>query len=217
MGRETAARSRVPLCARLRPAMASVLQRGFVFALVALIAAACGPSCGGSSGSSSSNTATAKSPEATPSAVKYAVADVCALVTLDQAKTESGDPNLANLSTQSGASIPGFCFYADTSGTKNVSVFIYAQTYSDTTAADAVQPDQIAAAFAGRIGVTNAHVVTGIGDKAFEYTATSGSGSGVAIFVFKSNVVMMIAIDPESDPKKVENLANDALGNLKTA
>ena len=35
--------------------------------------------------------------------------------------------------------------------------------------------------------------MSGIGDKAFEYTASGSAGGGIAIFVFKYNVVMQVA------------------------
>ena len=56
--------------------------------------------------------------------------------------------------------------------------------------------------------------VQGIGDKAFEYTATSSSGGGIAIFVFKANVVLMIALSPTTDSAKVEALARAAVGRF---
>jgi hypothetical protein len=77
-----------------------------------------------------------------------------------------------------------------------------------------VQPDQVAAALAGQMGITNSHSVTGIGDKAFEYTATGSAGAGIAIFVFKANVVMMIAVDPTSTSGTIEQLARTAVSRL---
>jgi hypothetical protein len=93
-------------------------------------------------------------------------------------------------------------------------VFVYAQAYPDASSADSISPDQMAAAFQGQFGITNAKSVTGIGDKAFEYTSTSSGGSGVVIFVFKSNVVMFIVVSPTTDSTKVEALARIAVGNL---
>ena len=72
----------------------------------------------------------------------------------------------------------------------------------------------IAASLSGQYGVTNAKSVAGIGDKAVEYTATGSGSTGVAIFVFKSNVVLMIILSPSTDGSKVEQLARTALGNL---
>jgi hypothetical protein len=59
--------------------------------------------------------------------------------------------------------------------------------------------------------------VSGIGDKAFEYTASGSAGGGIAIFVFKSNVVMLIAVDPTSTPSAIEQLARTAVGRLVAA
>lgn len=111
--------------------------------------------------------------------------------------------------------MPGLCVYGASGSTS--SVFVFAQVYPDATAANAVQPDQVAAALAGQLGVSNAHSVKGIGDKAFEYTASGSAGGGIAIFVFRYNVVMMIAVDPTSDPSKIEQLARNAVGRLVAA
>jgi hypothetical protein len=67
------------------------------------------------------------------------------------------------------------------------------------------------------MGVSNAHQVTGIGDKAFEYTASGSAGGGIAIFVFRYNVVLMIAVDPTSTPSTIEQLARTAVGRLVIA
>lgn len=117
------------------------------------------------------------------------------------------------MAAQGGASIPGACIYASSDG--SATVFVYAQTYSDTSAADSVQPDQIAAALNGQYGVSNAKPVRGIGDKAFEYTVTSaGSSGGVAIFVFKSNVVLMFVMTPSTNTTALEQLARTAVSRL---
>src|SRR5207245_7945025 len=96
----------------------------------------------------------------------------------------------------------------------STSVFVLAQVYPDTTTADSISPEQMAAVMNGQMGVTNAKSVQGIGDKAFEYTATSSSGGGIAIFVFKANVVLMIALSPTTDSAKVEALARAAVGRF---
>jgi hypothetical protein len=106
----------------------------------------------------------------------------------------------------------GACFYTNSDASKTVLVF--AQTYPDSTTADAVKPDQIAAAINSSYGVANASVVTGIGDKAIEYSLT-GAAAGYVIFVFKSNTIIMIAVSPSADSKPVEQLATIAVGNLK--
>jgi hypothetical protein len=140
----------------------------------------------------------------------------------DDASAAAGSP-VTNLGAGSGAQVPGACIYgppvSSTPGasppTNTATVFIFAQVYPDASTADAVQPDQIAAALGGQFGVTNAHAVSGIGDKAFEYTATSsGGGGGIAIFVFKYNVVMLVAVEPTSDASAVEQLARTAVSKL---
>jgi hypothetical protein len=108
--------------------------------------------------------------------------------------------------------MPGLCVYG-ASGSSS-SVFVFAQVYPDATTADNVQPDQLAAVLAGQLGVTNAHSVQGIGDKAFEYSASGSAGGGMAIFVFRYNVVMMLAVDPTSNPSTIEQLARTAVGRL---
>jgi hypothetical protein len=96
-------------------------------------------------------------------------------------------------------------------------VVIFAQVYPDSTTAASVSPEQIAAALNGAYGVANAKPVSGIGDKAIEYTLT-GAQNGTVIFVFKSNVVLMIVVTPTpSNSTAVEGLARTAAGRLKPA
>jgi len=177
--------------------------------LVALSAAIVLSACG-APGSSSSAT----SPSPSPSPVHYAaITDACTLVTNDEANAAVGS-NLMNLTAQAGVAIPGICFYGNTTG-QNIGVYIYAQTYPDATTADQVNPNQLAAAFGGQMGVNgSAKVVNGIGDKAVEYTATQAQGSGVALFVFKGNAVIMIIVVPSTDGSKAEHLATLAIGRL---
>ncbi len=133
------------------------------------------------------------------------------LVTVADASSAAG-VTVSNPSAA--AQIPGACIYASADGT--TTVFVIAQAYADATSAGSVSPEQLAAALNGAYGIANAKPVSGIGDKAIEYTVTSAaSGStGAVIFVFKSNVVLMIAISPLADTKKLEDLARTAVGNL---
>ncbi len=172
--------------------------------------------CGGSSDTSSSSSSSPNGGRPTLPSLEKNVAsvDACTLVTQDEASAAVGAP-MINLGTTGGVQIPGACIYG-ASGSSNA-VFVFAQVYPDATTADAVQPDTVAAALAGRLGVTNAHTVNGIGDKAFEYGATGTAGGGIAIFVFRYNVVMMIAVDPTSDSGKVEQLARNAVSRLVTS
>ncbi len=163
------------------------------FALPLLGAALLAAACGGPSNTASS------SPSPTTSSQHIASVDACTLVTAAEASA--------------GVQIPGACIYG--SSESSAGVFVYAQVYPDTTTADAVQPDQIATILAGQLGVANAHSVSGIGDKAFEYTATGSGENGIAIFVFKANVVMMIVVNPTTNSASVEQLARTAVSRLK--
>src|SRR5579885_3323903 len=128
----------------------------------------------GSSSAANSNGGSSPSPGASPSELHIASVDACKLVTLQTV----GMPV-----------IPGACFY----GAQNSStgVFVYAQVYPDTQTADAVTADQFQAAPAAQLGTgaTSGKAVDGIGDKAFEFTGEGNAGNGVAIIVFKANVV----------------------------
>ena len=119
---------------------------------------------------------------------------------------------VTSLAGTTGASIPGACFYGTADG--STSVLVFAQVYPDASSAEAVSPDTMAAALNGAVGIANAKVVTGIGDKAVEYSSTSSAGNGAVIFVFKSNIVMFIALTPAPDTAGIEKLATIAVGRL---
>lgn len=165
--------------------------------------------CGGSS-NNSSNTATHESPTPTKGAT-FSSADACKLVTAADASTAVGT-TVANAA--GAASFPGGCFYTSSDGAAGV--FVFTQVEPDATAADNVDPNQITASFAGIYGIKNAHQVSGIGDKAFEYTATSSqsNSNGIAIFVFKANVLLFIVMSPSTDSAKIEALAQTAVSRL---
>ena len=193
----------------------NVIKTSVWLAVAVLSMAACG-SCGSSSGGSGA----ASSPGSGSSTTKPATgltlpSDICTLVTADEASAALGTA-VTNLGATTGATIPGACFYGSTGGTSSASLLIFAQAYPNASTAAAVQPDQIAAAFRGLYGIASAKAVTGIGDKAFEYSATSSTSgsSGIAIFVFKSNIVLFIAMSPSSDSGKIEGLARTAVGRL---
>jgi hypothetical protein len=174
-----------------------------VVAICGLLVGACG-----SSGSSSKSSVT---PTPTPKAKTISNVDACMLVTAADASTATG-VTVTNLGA--GAPGTGACIYGSSDG--SASVFVIAEAYADAASANAVSPEQLAAALNGAYGIANAKSVSGIGDKAVEYTATSAaSGStGAVIFVFKSNVVIVIVISPLTDMKKLEDLARTAVGNL---
>jgi hypothetical protein len=163
-------------------------------------------------GSSSSSSKSSVSPTPTPTKAKtISNVDACKLVTADNASTATG-VTVSNLGA--GAPGTGACIYGSADGT--TTVFVIAEAYPDATSANAVSPEQLAAALNGAYGIANAKTVSGIGDKAVEYTTTSAASgtTGAVIFVFKSNVVIVIAISPLTDTKKLEDLARTAIGNL---
>lgn len=162
--------------------------------------------------SPSTNTESKSSPTPTHSATaNLSVGDVCKLVTADEASAALG----TTVASAAGSfQVPGACFYTNSDG--SAGVIIYATAEADATAAENVDPAQIEAAFASAYGIKNAHQVNGIGDKAFEYTVTStqSNQNGVAIFVFKTNVVLFIVMTPSTDSSKIEALAKTAVSRL---
>jgi hypothetical protein len=179
-------------------------------ALAALaVAAALTVACGGGTTSNTSSRSSA-SPSPSKPALITGTLDACKLVSAADASTATG----ITMTSLGAGSSTGVCIYAGQKDSTSASVFVYAQAYPDATTAGSVSPDQMAAAFQGQFGITNAKSVTGIGDKAFEYTSTSPGGSGVVIFVFKANVVLFIVLSPTTDSTKVEALAHIAVGNL---
>jgi hypothetical protein len=188
----------------------SVSTSGLI-ALVAMAGLVVG-ACGSSSTSSTSSTPSpSPSPTPSPKATLIAKADACTLVTIADVLTATG-LTVTNLAGSSAASIPGACFYVTADG--STSVLVFAQVYPDASSAAAVSPETMAAALNGAVGIANAKVVNGIGDKAVEYSSTSSGGNGAVIFVFKSNVVMFIALTPASDTTGIEKLATIAVGKL---
>ncbi len=175
---------------------------GVVAAGLALCA--CGSTTTGSS-------TTSPSPSPTPSHI--ASVDACSLVTTSEASAAAGAP-LTNLTANLPQAIPGFCFYGQQNG--SAGVIVYAQVYADSAAAAQVNAAEFSAALQAQIGTgaTSAKEVSGIGDKAYEFTSNGSAGAGIAIIVIKSNVIFMIAVDPSSSPGTVEGLAKTAIGRL---
>ena len=180
-------------------------MKKLLLAVATLVLCACGSS-------SSSSTTGSASPSPSPSETHIASVDACKLVTQSEASAAAGAA-LVNLATMGAPIIPGACFY----GAQNSStgVFIYAQVYPDTQTADAVTAEQFQVALAAQLGkgATSGKAVDGIGDKAFEFTGEGNAGNGVAIIVFKANVVFIIAVDP-GGATATENLARTAVGRL---
>lgn len=92
---------------------------------------------------------------------------------------------------------------------------IFAQVFPDAAAANAVSADQIAAQMNGAYSISNAKPVSGIGDKAVEYSLTGPQGNGTVIFAFKANVVLVIVVIPPPDSTAFETLAGTAAGRIK--
>lgn len=178
---------------RIRSAVTAALAAG-------LLITACG------STSTSSTSSPSPTPTPTPKANLITSVDACTLV----AATDAG--SVLGGTFMSATSVPGACFYSSTDG--KTTVLVFAQVYPDSTTADAVKPDQIAAAINSGYGVTNATAVTVNGAKAVEYTLT-GAATGYVIFVFKSNVIIMIAVTPSATDSPARQLATIAVGNLK--
>jgi hypothetical protein len=164
----------------------------------------------GGCGSSPSSSTTSPTPSPSPSPKLITSVDACTLVTASDASTATG-ATLTNPSAGGGA-VPGACFYASSDG--KTFVIVYAQSLPDATAAQGFSPDAIAAALTSGSGLTNPKILTGIGDKAVEYTINSSGSTGNLIFVAKANVVMMIVITPSTSSTAIENLAKSAVGHL---
>jgi hypothetical protein len=196
------------------------------FCVVAALVGMAGCGSCGSTPTANPATPTTSGSSGTKTANLTLPADMCSLVTADEASAAVGT-KVVNLAAQGGVAVPGACFYSNPPPSPNpdgtfpspppsAGLLVFGQAYPDASTADAVQPDQLAAGYASLYGISNAHAVNGIGDKAFEYSATSSqSGSnGIAIIVFKSNVLLFIVMSPSSDSTKIEALARAAVGKL---
>jgi hypothetical protein len=200
--------------AALKPSRDSVTTTLSLLAAI-LLTVACGGTCGGTG---SNPTTAANKSTSTPSETSHGAnltlpADLCTVVTVDAAAKAL---NVSATDLQSaGQQIPGACVYASKTDSKT-GLFMFAQAYPDASSANAIQPDQIAAAYKSIYGISNAKVVTGVGDKAVEYTVSdSANGStGIALFVFKANVVMFIVMTPSTDENAIQTLAKTALSQL---
>ena len=129
------------------------------------------------------------------------------VVTSDLAKQDLG------VAVQgSGAST--VCSYASSDG--KTMLLVFGEVLPDASAAQQVQPNQLAQSFNTGYGITNTKTLNGVGDKAVEATLNGGSGqTGTIIFIFKSNVVMMLILEPApADTSGFEKLAADAANNL---
>lgn len=180
---------------------APIARLALALAAVEILAGSCG---------SSSNTPQApvaqktQSPSSSStSEIHISSIDACGLATADALTKVLGAGYQS-----SGAS--GMCTYTAANG--NTSLLLFGEVLPDKTAADAVQPQQLAASFNPAYGITNAKTLSNIGDKAVEYTISSSGQTGTVIFAFKANVVlMMILVPAPSDTTNVESLAKGAV------
>jgi hypothetical protein len=129
------------------------------------------------------------------------------VVTSDLAKQDLGVEVQGN-----GAST--VCSYASSDG--KTMLLVFGQVLPDSSAAQQVQPNQLAQSFNTGYVFTNTKTLNGVGDKAVEATLNGGSGqTGTIIFIVKSNVVMMLILEPApADTSGFEKLAADAANNL---
>jgi hypothetical protein len=183
------------------------MRKRLLLAIVTMALCACG-----SSSSASTTGSSSPSPSPSPSEQHIAAVDACKLVTASEASAAAGK-KLVNLQTLGAPVIPGACFYGAQGS--STGVFVYAQVYPDTATADAVTAQQFQVALAAQLGqgATSGKEVDGIGDKAFEFTGEGNAGKGVAIIVFKENVVFIVAVDP-GGTTATEGLARTAVGRL---
>jgi hypothetical protein len=194
----------------VRAAAKSISASGLiaVVATCGLLVSACGSS------SSSSKTEVTPTPTPTPKSQLIEKVDACTVVTAADASSATGTA-MTNLGGAGAAQVAGACIYASSDG--STTVVVIAQAYANASSADAVDPKQLAAALNGAYAIADAKSVSGIGDKAVEYTVSGSGTSGTVIFVFKSNVVIMIAITPTTaatGSAEVEDLARTAVGHL---
>lgn len=180
-------------------------MKKLVLAIATFALCACGSSSTGSAGGTS--------PSPSPSEQHIASVDACSLVTTAEASAAAG-ATLTNFTASLPQAIPGVCFYGEQNGSSGV--IVYAQVYPDTATADNVTAAEFSAGLQAQIGsgATSAKEVSGIGDKAYEFTSNGSAGAGIAIIVIKANVIFMIAVDPSTSPGTVEGLAKTAVGRL---
>jgi len=176
-----------------------------VVATCVLLVSACG--------SSNASSKASVTPSPSSKAKLITTVDACKLVTAADASAATG-VTVTDIGASSGAQTAGTCLYG--SADFSTSVIVVAQVYPSVTSAASISPEKLAAALKGANTSGTAKVITGIGDKAVEYTFTSSGTGGTMIFVFKSNVVITIAVTPSTDPTAVEKLARTAVSHLQS-
>jgi hypothetical protein len=190
----------------LTGAVAKTISPSGLIAVVAtcgLLVSACG--------SSNSSSKASVTPSSSAKAKLITSVDACTLVTAADASAATG-VTVTDIGASSGTQTAGSCLYGSADFT--TSVIVVAQVYPSASSAAAISPEKLAAALKGINASGTAKIVTGIGDKAVEYTFTSSGTGGTMIFVFKLNVVITIIITPSTNPTAVENLARTAVSRL---
>jgi hypothetical protein len=162
-------------------------------------------------GSSNSSSKASVTPSPSAKAKLITTVDACTLVTAADASAATG-VTVTDIGAASGTQTSGSCLYGSADFT--TSVIVVAQVYPSASSAASISPEKLAAALKGVNASGTAKIVTGIGDKAVEYTFASSGTGGTMIFVFKSNVVITIIITPSTDPTAVESLARTAVSRL---
>ncbi len=139
--------------------------------------------------------------------------DPCALVSASDASKAAGKTLVNNVSLGA-APVAGGCFY--TARGTSAGVYVYTQVYPDAATADAVTVDQLESVMSGRLGSStgDATQIAGIGDKAFEFTAKGPAGNGMALVVYRSNVVFIVAVAPMTEESALQTLAKTATARL---
>ncbi len=181
--------------------------------LVLIVAAAAGMTACASSAAASNLRTTSSSPSPVTAHTRISRVDPCTLVTASEASKAAGRA-LVNNVTLGASPVAGGCFYGARGSSSGV--YVYMQVYPDAATADAVTVEQLEAVMSGPLGTATADAtqVAGIGDKAFEFTAKGAAGSGLAVVVYKSNVVFVIAVAPATLESTVQDLATTAAGRL---
>lgn len=179
-----------------------------------VVLGACAVLLSGCASSAAAAVAVTPRPSATASAspAKATAVDPCSLVSQSEASTAAAK-KLVNVVTLGAPRIPGLCAYG--MQRTSVVVIVYTQVYANAAIAGAVTVDQFQSALSSLLGQasTEAKILTGIGDRAYEFRPTIGSAKGYAIVVFKGRVVFLVAI-ASGNAGTVEGLARTAAGRL---
>lgn len=182
--------------------------------LLVIVAAATSIAACASSAVASNTTAPSASPSAGASQAKAQAPDPCSLVTANEASAAAGK-TLVNDVSIGAARITGGCFYG-ARGT-STGVYVYMQVFPNAAIANGVTVKQFQTVMSGQLGnaTGDARELGGFGDRAYEFTAKGNAGTGIAIVVFKGNVVFLVALEPSSSSSPVQGLARMAASRVR--